>query len=140
MENITKSNRLKSKTINHLIFNQLKNRTMNKLIMGLSCLGVLSAVSCDSEHTGKIITPTLEKVNFAATTVSGGGLQFQEGDKVKLNIVDKDGKEANYYTDNDRKDGGTGTAFTDDGATLTLKDDGSVKGGFYLIGSSDHGT
>lgn len=47
----------------------LKNSTINKLIMGLSLMGILSAVSCDNESGNK---PNLKGVNLSARQTDEG--------------------------------------------------------------------
>ena len=126
-----------------------KNNVMNKLIMGLSCLGVLSTVSCDNDRKEQKIAPPLEKVTFSAKAISSlvsnedGDSEFkiEEGDEVTLYIVAGDEESttaATYYTDQDKI---VGTKFyRDDGVKFKFvkdKDDKSgdiftLEGGFYL--------
>lgn len=134
MEKLTTVNRLKNKTINNLIqINQLKNRKMNKLIMGLSCLGVLSMVSCDNNEHSEKVAPSLEKVSFSAAS-SDDSITLKAGDKVILKIVDKNGNVIKYYTDADRI---TGTEFPDAGQEFTFNADGTIKNGLFIEASSD---
>ena len=120
---------------------------INKLIIGLSCLSVLSVISCDNEHTETIkSTPVLEKVSFSAKNPNGEDgstpVTFAAGDKIKVYIVE--GKEtskiaAKYYTTKDKTDG---TAFEEDGTEFTFANDNVnivISGGFYLESEANSG-
>lgn len=142
-----------NKIVNNLNNNPLKLNKMKKinkfskqLILGLSCLGALSVVSCDNnEQTEKITTPTLEKVNFSATVGSGVDIKFSAGDVVTLKMLDSSNP-AKYYTTPEIPYSGTGgTEITD--LKLTLDANGKVtaiggntsKKDFYLESSSSPG-
>ncbi len=130
-----------------------KNNVMNKLIMGLSCLGVLSTVSCDNDKKEQKIAPHLEKVTFSAKAMSNlvsnqdgspdgdeaPDFKIEAGDKVTLYIVEGDEKSttaASYYKEGEI----IGTEFPEDGKEFEFvkdKDDKSgdlftLKDGFYL--------
>jgi len=97
MEELTKVNRLKNKTINNLIqINQLKNRKMKKLIMGLSCLGVLSMVNCDNEQNNEK-TPFLQKVNLSARQTDKGVKAIIQTGKAHLKLTITTDEEGNNY-------------------------------------------
>ena len=140
----------------------LKQSKMNKfskqLVLGLSCIGILSAASCDNDHNETREAPILEKVGFPSATVSNAGLDsdgstitFAAGDKIKLYIVEGDAtgtKAATYYTDDDRQTGitfkqdNTSTDDEDETTVLTFKaDDGSIaiEKGFYLASATGDG-
>jgi len=60
--------------------NNFKKSKMKKLIMGLSCLGVLSVVNCDNEHTETRKAPAFGSVSFSAEASAGSGLTIKTGD------------------------------------------------------------
>jgi len=98
--------------------NRLKNKTINNLIQ--------------IKHSEKV-APSLESVSFSAA-LKNGGITIEQGDKVMLKIVDKNGDAIKYYTDADRI---LGTVFPDAGKEFTFNANGSLDGGFYLEASTD---
>lgn len=107
--------------------NQLKHRAINKFTMGLYCLGILSAVSCDNEKTKTEVMPTLQKVNFAASTDPGKkSITLSDYSTVKLFITTDDigSKPAHYYVGINEKTfekGGTKFTIEKDALSIYLK-------------------
>jgi len=137
-------NKLKQLKMNKL--NILKQSKINKfsyqLVLGLSCMGILSVVSCDNDKTKTEVTPILQKVSFSASNTNGGeGITLSDYSKVKLLITtDEAGKApAHYY------EGKTEKTFDANGTELTIEGDavsihlesGTAEGKTYYVRQFD---
>ena len=100
---------------------------INKFTIGLSCMGVLSAVSCDNDKTktDELMPHALQKVNFSAgsNVDNEEGITLSDYSTVKLLITtDESGKTpADYYVGDAKKTfDPAGTELTIEGNALKL--------------------